>query len=129
MIQNHFWWCIYNYGYNTAMADHSLHNAHPSKKYDKTNSFDSYPYPAGFIFLMHQVGLLTYPVCCAFPAFASGKDCNKPNSTDGSRDTQQQVLFRIHTGFPFHPSAGKCSLVAPCALQMYVLFLELQNFF
>lgn len=54
------------------------------------------------IVLNAQVGLLTHPVCRAFPAFASGKECNKPNS-EWSRDTQQQVLFRIRTGFPFHP--------------------------
>ena len=30
------------------------------------------------IVLNAQVGLLTHPVCRAFPAFASGKECNKP---------------------------------------------------
>ena len=41
-------------------------------------SFDSHPYPAGTNRLNAQVGFLTHPVCRAFPAFASGKECNKP---------------------------------------------------
>ena len=75
-----------------------------------------------FIFKMYKVGLLTHPACYAFPAFASGKECNKPNS-EWSRDTQQQVLFRIRTGIPFSPFGRQRGFEAPCALQMYVLIL------
>ena len=40
-------------------------------------SFDSHPYPAGTNRLNAQVGLLTHLICCAFPVFTSGKECNK----------------------------------------------------
>ena len=46
-------------------------------------SFDSHPYPAGTNRLNAQVGLLTHLICCAFPVFTSGKECNKHNSNDG----------------------------------------------
>ena len=50
-----------------------------SKTLIKINSFDSYPYSCRYSsFKCIKVGLLTHPVCCAFPAFASGKECNKP---------------------------------------------------
>ena len=48
----------------------------------KKTSFDSHPYPAGTNRKNAQVGLLTHPVCHAFPAFASGKECDKPKLLD-----------------------------------------------
>ena len=49
-------------------------------------------------FLFVTAGLLTYPVYCAFPTSLSvAKECNKHII---ARDLQQQVLSRIHTGFP-----------------------------
>ena len=73
----------------------------------KTNSFDSYPYPAGTNRLNAQVGLLTHPRLSRLPSFSPvAKNATNHNSSCKSRDTQQQVLFRIHTGFPFHSSAS-----------------------
>ena len=48
---------------------------------------------------VQKAGLLTCSVYCAFPELPSGL-CNK----HFFRNLQQQVLFRIHTEFPFHPS-------------------------
>ena len=48
-----------------------------SKTMIEKTSFDSHPYPAGTNRLNAQVGLLTHLVCCAFPVFTSGKECNK----------------------------------------------------
>lgn len=48
---------------------------------------------------VQKAGLLTRSVYCAFPELPSGL-CNK----HFFRNLQQQVLFRIHTEFPFHPS-------------------------
>ena len=110
------------------MADHPYIMPIFSKTLIKINSFDSYPYSCRYSsFKCIKVGLLTHPVCCAFPAFASGKECNKLNSLCKSRDTQQQELFRILTGFPFHSSASKCGFRAPCAQQMYGLLFDLPN--
>ena len=51
---------------------------------------------------VQKAGLLTRSVCCAFPELPSGL-CNK----HFFRNLQQQVLFRIHTEFPFHPSTDE----------------------
>ena len=58
------------------------------------------------------------------PVAKNATNLNFPNE---SRDTQQQELFRSHTGFPFHSSTSKSGIWAPCALQMYVIFLISQN--
>ena len=61
------------------MADHPYIMPIFSKTLIKINSFDSYPYSCRYSsFKCIKVGLLTHPVCRAFPAFASGKECNKP---------------------------------------------------
>ena len=51
------------------------------KKIRKTTSvFRFARYPAGLIYVrIAKVGLLTYPVYCAFPVLTSGRECNKPN--------------------------------------------------
>ena len=69
-------------------------------------SFDSHPYPAGTNRLNAQVGLLTHLICCAFPVFYQWQRMQQTQLHVRSRDTQQQELFRIRTGFPFHPSAS-----------------------
>ena len=58
------------------------------------------------------------------PVAKNATNLNFPNE---SRDTQQQELFRIHTGFPFHSSASKRGIWAPCAPQMYLLIFNLPN--
>ena len=59
------------------------------------------------IVLNAQVGLLTHPRLSRLPSFSPvAKNATNQNSSCKSRDTQQQVLFRIHTGFPFHSSAS-----------------------
>ena len=58
------------------------------------------------------------------PVAKNATNINFPNE---SRDTQQQELFRIHTGFPFHSSASKRGIWAPCAPQMYLLIFNLPN--
>ena len=60
---------------------------------------DSLRKPASRItLLLVTAGLLTYPIYCAFPTMKSVA-MNAIN-THLLRDLQQQVLFRIHTGFP-----------------------------
>ena len=48
--------------------------------------------------LLVTAGLLTYPVYCAFPTMKSV--AKSAINTQLQRDLQQQVLSRIHTGFP-----------------------------
>ena len=48
--------------------------------------------------LFATAGLLTYPVYCAFPTMKSV--AKSAINTQLQRDLQQQVLSRIHTGFP-----------------------------
>ena len=95
----------------------------------KKTSFDSHPYPAGTNRKNAQVGLLTHPVCHAFPAFASGKECDKPKLLflDRSRDTQQQELFRIRTGFPFHLSASNVAsrLLVHCKSMLFFFSMQI----
>ena len=74
------------------------------------NCFDSHPYPAGTNRLNAQVGLLTHPACRAFPVYYQWQRMQQTKTLlVKSRDTQQQELFRIRTGFPFHPSAGNAT--------------------
>ena len=86
--------------------------------------------PAGIILKCIKVGLLTHPVYRAFPAFASGKECDKP-----------KLLFIIGAGYtatgivpdshriPFSPFGQQCGVWAPCALQKYVIRLIPTNIF
>ena len=71
-----------NFPFFVIQSTINLYLFHLSKleKIRKTTSvFRFARYPAGLIYVrIAKVGLLTYPVCCAFPAFASGKECNKP---------------------------------------------------
>ena len=88
---------------NTAMADHSYPMPILSKTSIKNNSFDSYPYSCRYSSLKCiKVGLLTHPACRAFPAFASGKECDKP-----------KLLFSIGVGIH---SNRNCSGFAPDSL-------------
>ena len=71
-------------------------------------SFDSHPYPAGTNRKNAQVGLLTHPVCRAFPAFASGKECNKHKLPEWkSRYTATGIVPDSHR-IPFSPFGQQC---------------------
>lgn len=88
------------------------------------NSFDSSRYPAvSNLFYSNKVGLLTCPCLLRLPSILPVADeCNKPQK----KDSQQQVLFRIRTEFPFH-SFGKNSARTPnCEGKgmLYILFDE-----
>ena len=82
------------------------------------------------IVLNAQVGLLTHLICCAFPVYLPvAKNATNINFLNGSRDTQQQELFRILTGFPFHPSASKSWLLSSlCTANVCDIFSSTKQF-
>ena len=113
------------------MADLNAMHLNRFRKTMIKNSFDSHPYPAGTNRLNAQVGLLTHPACGAFPVcFTSGKECYKHinSSCQESGYTATGIVPDSHR-IPFSPFGQQRGFVAPCALQMYVIFSEWQNNF
>ena len=100
------------------------------KNNDKKNSFDSHPYPAGTNRFKCTGRSSDSSHLLRLPSiFTSGKDCNKLKLLFGGRDTQQQELLRIRTGFPFHPSASKSWLLSSlCTANVCDIFSSTKQF-
>ena len=96
----------------------------------KKTSFDSHPYPAGTNRKNAQVGLLTHPVCHAFPAYASGKECDKPKLLFGWEQgyTATGIVPDSHR-IRFSPFGQQRGFKAPCALQKYVILFFYANIY